>query len=176
MPYATDAAFDAVGLRERGRGNCVAKASLLAEDLVALGMTTRLVSWEYELPVLLDVQRTLRFGTDVHTATQVQLGDEWLLVDATHDPALARLGLAVSQWDGRTSTGGAYSTLGPWFPHDDAAAMARLEQVSERIGREVAETDADVVQQYLRELNALFESARAGRARPGDPPGQPTTS
>ncbi|WP_114853964.1 hypothetical protein [Brachybacterium sp. YJGR34] len=46
LPYATDAAYDAPGLRERGRGNCVAKAELLAEELRGIGMTVRLVSWE----------------------------------------------------------------------------------------------------------------------------------
>lgn len=52
LPYDEVSERDAAGLRALGRGNCVAKAHLLSEELQRLGATCRMVSWEYELPVL----------------------------------------------------------------------------------------------------------------------------
>lgn len=74
-PYDTAAANDAASLRELGRGNCVAKAALLAEELSNVDVVCRLVSWEYELPVLVEVQHELSFNSDVHTSVQVSVDD-----------------------------------------------------------------------------------------------------
>src|SRR5690606_9977854 len=113
LPYDTAAAYDAEGLRAQGRGNCVAKAALLAEELGALEVPCRTVSWEYELPLLVDVQQRLGFRTDIHTAVQAHVGGRWVLVDATHDPPLDALGLPVGRWDGRSATEPAYQPIGP---------------------------------------------------------------
>ena len=160
LPYRTDAAYDSVGLREQGRGNCVAKAALLAEEFLACGLVVRLVSWEYELPVLVEVQRSLRFSSDVHTAVEVHIEGEWVLVDATHDPPLADLGLTVGQWNGLTSTEPAYAPLGSIIPHDGHGSAARLGRLRSQIDQQVGATHPDIVNQYQRDLNGLFEQAR----------------
>lgn len=67
LPYATNAGYDADTLLAQGRGNCVAKASLLHRSLTELGMRARLVRWEYTLPVLVPAQADLGFTRDIHT-------------------------------------------------------------------------------------------------------------
>ncbi|UFU06606.1 transglutaminase domain-containing protein [Ruania halotolerans] len=162
LPYDTTAAHDAAGLRARGRGNCVAKAALLAEELSRFGATCRLVSWEYELPILVAVQRDLSFTSDIHTAVQVRVDDRWIVVDATHDPALANLGLTVGRWDGRAATEPAYQPVDPVVPHGPyGLSKSPLDSVMARIGHQVEATGPDLIAQYQRDLNVLFELARA---------------
>lgn len=160
LPYDTAAAHDASSLRARGRGNCVAKAALLAEKLAEFGVECRLVSWEYELPVLLDVQHEVSFTSDVHTAVQVRLDGQWLVVDATHDPPLATLGLTASQWDGASATEPAYRAVGDIVPHGRGGFSCELDKTLERIGQRVEATDSDLIARYQRDLNQLFELAR----------------
>ena len=161
LPYDTGAAHDAVSLREQGRGNCVAKADLLAEELSGVGVECRLISWEYELPVMVDVQHDLFFDSDVHTAVQVHFGGRWLLVDATHDPALAALGLAVGHWDGASGTEPAYQAVGSTFPHGHDGLSRELEAALERIGQQVEADDPELIARYQHDLNQLFERARS---------------
>lgn len=164
LPYDTTSAYDGEGLRAQGRGNCVAKAALLAEELGALGLPCRTVSWEYELPLLVDVQQRLGFRADIRTAVQVHVGGRWVLVDATHDPRLGTLGLTVGRWDGRSATEPAYQPIGPCVVlGQDGPGSAQLQEASERIERLVEATRPELITQYRDELNALFESCRQGR-------------
>ncbi|UEJ84337.1 transglutaminase domain-containing protein [Brachybacterium halotolerans subsp. kimchii] len=161
LPYDTVSARDAAGLRALGRGNCVAKAHLLSEELQRLGAMCRIVSCEYELPALVPTQHDLAFSSDVHTAVQVRVVDRWLLVDATHDPALADLGLTVGRWDGESATEPAYPAVGPVVVLDRRGRSAELDDVLSRIAGEVEATSPRLVTQYQRELNALFKQARS---------------
>lgn len=164
LPYDTAAAHDAASLREQGRGNCVAKADLFAEELSDVGVECRLISWEYKMPVLVDVQQDLPFDSDVHTAVQVLLSGKWILVDATHDPALAALGLAMGHWDGVSETEPAYQALGSIFPHGCDGLSRDLDEAIERIGEQVEAAGLDLIARYQHDLNQLFERARS-RAR-----------
>lgn len=167
LPYDTAAAYDAAGLRATGRGNCVAKAALLVEELGALEVPCRTVSWEYELPRLVSVQERLCFRTDIHTAVQARIGGRWALVDATHDPPLGALGLPIGHWGGRGETEPAYRPIGPCVViGEDGSGSARLHEAMVCIGRQVEATRSQLITQYRDELNALFESCRQRR----DPP------
>lgn len=161
LPYDTAAAYDAPGLRAQGRGNCVAKADLLADELSGLGATCRIVCWEYELPALVEVQRDLAFASDIHTTVQVRMEDRWILVDATHDPALANLGLTVGWWDGETDTEPAYPAVGPVVALDRHGNAPQLDRAMERIAWQVENTHPDLIATYQRDLNLLFEQARS---------------
>ncbi|WP_157975604.1 hypothetical protein [Brachybacterium sp. YJGR34] len=97
----------------------------------------------------------------MHTAPQALLGDDWVLVDATHDPPLARLGLPVGTWDGTQGTRPAYDVIGEVVALDDPRAEERLAQSRSRIAGQVEATDPEAVQAYLRDLNALLESVRS---------------
>ncbi|PCC38825.1 hypothetical protein CIK66_12965 [Brachybacterium alimentarium] len=170
LPYDTAAAHDAASLREQGRGNCVAKAGLLAEELSDVGVECRRISWEYKLPVLVDVQHELSFDSDVHTAVQVLLSGKWILVDATHDPALAALGLAVGHWDGASATEPAYQALGSILPHGHDGLLRDLDEAIERIGEQVEATDPELIVRYQHDLNQLFERARSRATSEGTMP------
>lgn len=119
------------------------------------------VSWEYELPDLVDVQRRLSFRTDIHTAVQVHVEGRWVLADATHDAALESLGLTIGRWDGRSDTEPAYQAVGPVIVQGDGGPGSRsLEGAMARIGRQVAATDPNLIAQYQRDLNELFDGCR----------------
>lgn len=90
LPYATDAASDAAALVRLGRGNCLAKADLLARGFRLLGHAARRVRWCYHLPAQPPAVALLPSRDDVHTAVEVRLAGRWVLVDATHDPPRAR--------------------------------------------------------------------------------------
>lgn len=160
LPYTTNAGYDADTLLAQGRGNCVAKASLLHRRLTELAVRARLVRWEYELPVLMQAQADLGFTRDIHTTLQVHDGGQWQIVDPTRDPALAALGLVVGQWDGRGATAPAYPPAGPiWVvgePEDDAAWRERLEGLT----AQVLATPREAVVAYREQLNALMDSVR----------------
>ena len=40
---------------------------------------------------------------DYHDFLKVQIGDEWVTIDAVFDPSLASLGFPLLQWDGQTN-------------------------------------------------------------------------
>ncbi|MFH8987126.1 HAD-IA family hydrolase [Streptomyces sp. NPDC017940] len=103
VPCATDGAHRADDLLDKGRGNCAAKAELLCAAFGELGYPARRVRWLYQLPGTPPEVALLPTPYDVHTAVEARVDGKWLLVDATHDPALAALGLTVAEWDTRTS-------------------------------------------------------------------------
>ena len=72
---------------------------------------------------------------DVHTAVEVEISGRWLLVDATHDPPLARGGLTVSEWDGIGETMSAYPPQGPLWREgrDDAMIANALATIAARL-------------------------------------------
>jgi len=124
LPYATDAAADAATLVRTGRGNCVAKADLLTYGLRLLGDDARRVRWRYQLPAWPPEVGLLPSRDDLHTAIEVAIAGRWVLVDATHDPPLARGGLVVGDWDGWHPTRPAHEPDGPiWREGTDDAAI-----------------------------------------------------
>lgn len=113
LPYALDGAHDAGELQRLGRGDCLAKADLLARRLADLGQEIRLVRFSYKLPSVIPEVEALVGGEDLHRAVQMRVGRRWILVDATHDLGLAGSGLTVARWDGRHATEPAYPPTGP---------------------------------------------------------------
>ena len=117
VPYGTDGAHDAESLMAIGRGDCLAKSAYLTAAFRRLGFPARRVRWLYLLPHQPPEVRLLPSREDVHSATEVLIGGRWVLVDATHDPALAPAGLTIAVWDGVGDTVPAYPPLGPvWRP------------------------------------------------------------
>jgi transglutaminase-like putative cysteine protease len=131
LPYATDAAHDAPGLIQVQRGDCVAKSDLLSRSLRSLDLETRIVRWLYRLPPHPSEVQLLPTLIDVHTAVQVQGPCGWIVVDATHDPALAAAGLTVGTWDCRNDTALAYEPLGSIWMEGDAEIAEALSNIQE---------------------------------------------
>lgn len=160
LPYATDAAADAATLVRAGRGNCAAKADLLARGLRLLGDDARMVRWRSRLPAWPPEVALLPSRDDLHTAVEVAVAGRWVLVDATHDPPLARGGLVVGDWDGWHPTPPAYEPDGPIWREgtDDAAIAAALAALAAQYhGRAAAPTRAyrDAFNARLGHLRAL---------------------
>ena len=94
-----------------GKGSCTPKHFLLCDMYQRLGMQVLYVVYpfrwdEVEIdypPQLMSLAREL--PTSHHLACKVDINGELILVDATLDPALKRLGLPVNEeWDGISNT------------------------------------------------------------------------
>lgn len=126
LPYAINAAHDAAALVELGRGDCLAKAELLAQLLGLHGLECRLVRLPYLLPDVVPEVRLLPSRLDLHRAVQVLLEGCWRLVDATHDVCLGPE-LAVADWDGINATLPAYEPLAkPMVEGQDDTLIAEV--------------------------------------------------
>ena len=97
---------------ERGAGSCTPKHLLLAEMARRLGWEVLLVVYPYrwdEFAALYPprLQRLARTMPAVnHLACRVLIKGRYVLVDATIDPPLGRIGLPVNEdWDGESDTG-----------------------------------------------------------------------
>jgi transglutaminase-like putative cysteine protease len=64
------------------------------------------------LPAVVPEIDRLPSRLDLHRAVEVTVEDRWVLVDATHDSALAAGGLTVSEWNGKLATAPAHPVLG----------------------------------------------------------------
>jgi transglutaminase-like putative cysteine protease len=168
LPYAIDAAHDAAALERLGAGDCLAKSERLAARFEAAGAPARLVRWRYELPAVVPEALELPSRLDVHRAVQVRLGDEWVLVDATHDPALAAGGLTVATWDGAGPTAPAYPMIGPLLveAEDRAELDAALAEVRAWLDACDPALLAAWRTAYARWLRSL--RPRSSRTRPRD--------
>jgi hypothetical protein len=158
LPYATDAAHTAVGLAIAGRGDCLAKSEALVEGFRELGYPARRVRWLYELPDRPPEVELVGTRLDVHSAAEVRIGDRWVLVDATHDPSLARAGLTVAYWDGWSDTVPAYEPLGDrWIEgQEDAEAGRVISELLSLITPEAARA-------YRQAFNRWLDDHRSSR-------------
>lgn len=163
LPYATNAASDAGTLILLGRGNCLAKADLLARGLRLLGDDARRVRWRYALPEWPPEVRLLPSRDDIHTAIEVMIAGHWVLVDATHDPPLAHGGFVVNDWDGQRATLPAYEPHGPIWREgeDDAAIMVALAAIAAQYQGDTAAPAATAGARYRSAFNAWLEQLRA---------------
>lgn len=105
-----------------------------------LGYSARRVRWLYHLPSQPPEVQLLGANLDVHSAVEVLIEGDWVLVDATHDPPLAGAGLVVADWDGRQDTPPAYAPLSRrWIDGQDDAlvadAITNLVPTKEHLGR-----------------------------------------
>lgn len=94
-----------------GRGSCTPKHLLLADMFGKLGITVLLLIYpfrwsEVEIDFPPDIRKIVdSLPPDHHMASQAEIAGRLVTVDATVDPALARLGLPVNTgWDGFSDT------------------------------------------------------------------------
>lgn len=159
LAYATDAASDARTLARLRRGNCLAKADLLAQAFTQLGYRTRAVRWLYRLPDAPVEVALLPTRDDIHTAVDVFLDGQWRLVDATHDPPLETIGFVVNNWDGTHATLPGHAGRGPvWHVgEDDNAIAAASEAIAARYTPEMTVRAGE----YRVAFNRWLDAARA---------------
>jgi len=94
-----------------GRGSCMPKHFLLGNMYQRLGMLVLYVVYPFRWDEAeVDYPPQLRrlaaeLPTNYYLACKIDIGDELVLVDATLDISLARLGLPVNrEWDGQSNT------------------------------------------------------------------------
>lgn len=85
-------------------GDCRGKSRLLAELLETQGIQARFVVAQYKLMPFPDEVRFIPSQLDYHHVTEFCIGEKWVLVDPTYDPALNALGFVINEWDGETET------------------------------------------------------------------------
>ena len=159
MPYRTDAAHTADELLALGAGSCLAKADLMERGLRRLGYRARRVRWLYELPGQPAEVALLPSRSDIHSATEVLIDGHWRVVDATLDPALARIGLSVTSWDGVGDSDVAFVPAGPiWRAgHDDESIAAAPTEIE----RAWLQAPPGAGRRYRVAFNRWLDSARS---------------
>ena len=99
------------GILTAGKGSCTPKHFLLCEMYQKLGMTVLYACYPFRWdeievdypPILRKLARTI--PTSYHVACKVEINRNLVLVDATLDPTLERVGLPVNKdWDGISDT------------------------------------------------------------------------
>lgn len=90
------------------RGDCRHKAAAQARMFQRVGTTTRFVKVRFDwadLPIPSDILSELPDTRSIHDAVAIGIAGQWVSVDATWDPVLARRGFpSVKDWDGLTAT------------------------------------------------------------------------
>lgn len=153
--YCTDGAYDALGLIRMKRGNCLAKSDLMIKSLKALGYDAQRIRYLYELPNSPSEVESLPSKDDIHSAARLKKNNNWIFVDATHDPLLSNE-LVVSHWDGINSTELCYIPKGPiWVEgeHD-----REINQELSRIGKMYEALDTSP--SYMTAFNAWLNTLR----------------
>jgi len=123
-----------------GKGSCTPKHFLLCEMYQKLGMTVLYACYPFRWdevevdypPILRKLARAL--PTSYHIACKVEINAELVLVDATLDPAMERLGLPVNKdWDGISDTVLPIVSCGEeqlYHPYEASHIKARLDRKS----------------------------------------------
>lgn len=159
MPYAViPELVDAEGYRailKLGRGSCTPKHFLLCNMYQQLGMLVLYAVYPFRWDESeIDYPPRLRrlaeeLPLSYHLACRVDIDGELVLVDATLDPALARLGLPVNQeWDGVSDTLLPINPCGEeqlYHPFEASLMRARYSE------KQLA---------FYHELNSLLEKVR----------------
>jgi transglutaminase-like putative cysteine protease len=109
IPYAYPASRDPEEVLRTGVGTCSGKHYLLAELYRRLGLQVRSVICshrfnESDLPFPEAMQAMLRKNeiVDMHDYVQIEVGGDWVDIDATWELGLRDFGFPVTEdWDGR---------------------------------------------------------------------------
>jgi transglutaminase-like putative cysteine protease len=120
------------GLLKRMRGSCAPKHFLLGRMFEILRIPTKYVtypfSWNIKSVVYPPELRKLAEAVPIayHLAVHARIGDQWVVVDATWDRPLARVGFPFNEsWDGVSDTKLAVEPLDD-SPHKDAQERMRF--------------------------------------------------
>lgn len=159
MPYAViPELVDAAGYRailKLGRGSCTPKHFLLCNMYQKLGMLVLYAVYPFRWDESeIDYPPRLRrlaeeLPLSYHLACRVDIDGELVLVDATLDPALAKLGLPVNQeWDGVSDTMLPMNPCGQeQLYHPSEASLMRPRHNEKQLA-------------FYHELNSLLEKVR----------------
>ena len=151
------------------KGSCSPKHFLLGELYENMGIRTRyfsypiywkdLIDMGIELPSeLLTIARNHRI-LDYHLCLKIQIDRKWILVDATWDPPLKKVGFPVNEnWDGLSDTKLAVNSIQETM-HEDAEGRYRYVQNKEK---EYTNEYTEKRDEFYRALNNWMMIVRQG--------------
>lgn len=151
------------GLIEQNRGSCQPKHYLIVQLFAKLNIPTRLVTYAFkwgdsEIRYPADLRNLIsRLPVSYHLACKADINGNWVLVDATWDLPLRKVGFPVNEkWDGESGTINAVTPIQEII-HESAEDRVKFEK--ERQGRY---TDAEkaVYAEFIDKLNRWLESVR----------------
>ncbi|MTI16225.1 hypothetical protein E1162_03110 [Rhodobacteraceae bacterium RKSG542] len=109
-----------------------------------------------DLPVPVPVLSKLTDTRSFHNALVVKTGERWIIVDATWDPALEKLGFpVVSDWNGHTST---LSITPKATQIEHARSFKTMDELYTRYA--VAKPNEEQVHAFISAFNGWIERAR----------------
>lgn len=118
IPKLRDPEVGPSGILELNEGSCQPKHFLLAMLFAKLNIPVKYVTYPFKWG-----EQPLKYNNDLqqivgsipkayHLACKAYLENKWVLVDATHDPALKKYGFPVNEgWDGASNTKNAVITM-----------------------------------------------------------------
>ncbi len=167
IPYGYPASRDPGEVLRQGRGSCSGKHYLLGALFRLLDLPVRHIVCTHrfnESPLAFPapMQQMLRKNeiVDLHDYLQIQLGGEWIDVDATWPRSLREFGFAVNEeWDGKRSM------LLSVVPEDLAVAERDPERLKEELLSKLTPRQRTLRKQFLDALNAWITDLSAEAQR-----------
>ncbi len=163
IPDLVNAENGPTGLIEGGRGSCTPKAYLLGLMFELMGFDVEYLTHQFEWK-----ESGIEFPPEVgslaerqpleyHQNCRVNIDGRWVMVDATWDPPLARVGFPVNQsWDGFSDTRKAVISLGE-VAHDSPESTDDYLRV---LKAEYSNEEQEAIAQFIEVLNPWLESVR----------------
>jgi len=141
------------------KGFCYQKHFLLGELFLELGLSVlyevSLFAWQEFSPLFPEHLKRLaqNLPPDFHLSCLVEINNEFILVDATLDSPLQKLGLRVNRWDGLNNTPRSSTPLSP--PTLYHPSESRLKENKPKASKEALA--------FYKELNAWLQTARTNQ-------------
>jgi len=148
---------------EINRGSCAPKHLLLAKTFGMLGIPVKYASYLFKwddpsIKYPKDLRSLVKkMPMSAHLACKAEIDGKWILLDATWDPPLTKLGFPVNKsWDGLSNTRNAVTFISEVVHEtlDD-----RIKYSSELRGLYTKEK-ATLYEEFSRKLNAWLDSIR----------------
>lgn len=118
IPQLRDPARGPVGILEYNRGMCSAKHYLLALMFGKLNIPTKYVTYQFswndpKIKYPKDLMKLAqRLLPEYHLACRAYIDGKWVLIDATWDPPLKKVGFPINEnWDGMSDTKNAVTPI-----------------------------------------------------------------
>lgn len=149
---------------EINRGSCVPKHFLMAKAFalhnIPVKYASYLFSWDDPSVKYPNELRVLaqKMPVSAHLAIKANIDGKWVLLDATWDPKLAKLGFPVNDnWDGMSETVNAVKPLSEVL-HEDIAGRVKY---SSDLKTSYSKEEIAVYDEFAKKLNTWLDKARA---------------
>lgn len=167
MTGITDPENGPVELLKQNRGSCSPKHFLLGWMYQKLNIPVKYASYHFMWSDLeVDYPRRLRKLADelpmmVHLALKAYINNEWILLDATWDLPLKKVGLPVNEdWDGFSNTLNAVTPLEEIIHETIQERLEYLDYIDSKIPN--TEEQNELADKFRTEFNNWVEKVRKG--------------